>query len=322
MSVVRMNNFVRSCLLCSAIRLRNCKNRISIFPTSVHFFPKRYQSLTRDISDSINANLNEDFDYDTESPYSNIDFEAISNGDANKLKVLKMLQLEIDLMRQQGEKVPIRLNTKRWVELLDLSKEDRVSYLKHLWLVEIKTKHIKEKAKKRSESYLEFKAKQAEVSPIFVTTSSPMEYSLTKTSLFHRIYDATIHRLYNYKLLQAEWFGPKLLVDCSYEPFMNIKNLSNCVKQMVLMWSDNRDNGNPFDLIFCNVDKEGALWQKFTTRIPMIDDKDSPVHFTTDHYLELFPKKQLVYLTPHCKEVLEKFDPDDIYIIGNSLILY
>lgn len=320
-----MNNFfIRSCILCSAIRQRTCKNRFSIFPTPTCFLPKCYQSSSTHISSNLTAvNLNEDFDYDAESPYSNIDFEAIANGDEEKLKNLKVLQLEIDLMRQQGKKVPNHLTGECWKELLSIPISDyRVKYLKHLWLIEVREKLQKEKAKKKSENYSEFKARQAKIPPKNATTSSPIVYSLTDTSLFHRLYDVTINRLYNYKLLQAEWFGPKVIVDCSYEAFMTSKNLSNCAKQMMIMWSENRDHCNPCDLVFCNVNEQGALWQKLTGRMPMIRDVDSPVHFTAQHYLDVFPKKQLVYLTPNCSEILEKFNTDDIYIIGNDFVMY
>lgn len=318
MSVFKMNNLVRSCLICSTFRLRNYKNRISTIPL-VNFLPKRYESKIQGTSDQADVNLSEDFDFEAESPYSNIDFEAVSGGDAEKLKTLKILQLEVDLLRQQGEKVPARLSTERWKDLLSLSPSERPRYLQHLWLIDVKSRHAKEKARQKSESYLEFKANKNLAPPKSYATNSPLVYNLTETCLFHRIYDSTMIRFLNYKLLQAEWFGPKLIVDCSYEPFMNLRNTSNCVKQMVLMWSENRDHCNPYDLIFSNVNPKGVLWQKFTLRVPKINDDVSPVHFTTDHYLNLFPKERLVYLTPHCPETLEEFDPDDIYIIGNSL---
>lgn len=323
MSVFRMNNAIlRSCAMYSAIHLRNCKNSTGIFPAPVYFLQKCYQtSSTRDVSNLIDINLNEDFDFESESPYSNFDFESISDGDAEKLRAFKVLQLEVDLMRQQGEKVPIHLNGKRWKDLLNTPSECRPKYLQNLWMIEMKVKHEKEEAKKRYEVYLELKAKKKEAGPKRATTSSPIEYSLTGTSLFHRVYETTIHRFYHYKLLQAEWFGPKVIVDCSYESYMNPRNLNYCVKQMIAMWTENRENYNPYDIVFCNVDKEGTLWHKFFQRMSAIDDIDCPVHFTNKHYLDIFPRNKLVYLTPDSLETLHEFNPDDIYIIGKGLVL-
>lgn len=317
-----MNSIIsRFCMKYSAVSMRNRTSHLIVSPITAYNHAKRYQSSSNgDVSKSIDATLKEDFDYESESPYLNIDFEVISEGDPDKLKALKVLQLEIDLMRQQGEQVPSHLSIQRWKDLLTLdSLMGREKYLKHLWVVEMKQKHRQEKSQKKAQSYAQFKAQLEEADPKLKTTCSPLNYSLSETSLFHRLRDCTMNQFYNYKLLLAEWFGPKILVDCSYEQFMELKNVQSCVKQMLLMWSDNRENANPYDIIYCNVNQESSLWQKFTQRIPMITAADSPVHFTHQHYLDIFPREKLVYLTPHCNEILEHYSHDDIYIIGNGL---
>ena len=37
---------------------------------------------------------------------------------------------------------------------------------------------------------------------------------------------------------------------------------------------------------------------------------------STSSYLDLFPREKIVYLTPHCNQVLEGYDPDSVYIVG------
>lgn len=323
--MLRMISFIsRFCQKCSTISLRFPNNYSIVSPISAHNHPKRYQSSSnRDLSKLVDANVTEDFDYETESPYSNIDFEAICQGDAKKVNVLKVIQLEIELKRQQGEEVPTRITAERWKDLLSLNSfSSRDKYLRHLWIVEMKRKNRQEKSQIKAQSYEQFKSMLAEAVPQIKTTSSPLNYHLNETTLFHRIRNCTMNRFYNYKLLQAEWFGPKILVDCSYEPFMDVKNIQSCIKQMLLMWSENRDNISPYDIIFCNVEEKSSLWQKFTLRIPTITEADSPVHFTHQNYLDMYPKEKLVYLTPHCHEVLEHYSHDDIYIIGNCILMH
>jgi ribonuclease P protein 1 len=41
-----------------------------------------------------------------------------------------------------------------------------------------------------------------------------------------------------------------------------------------------------------------------------------PLHLHESSYLDKFPKEQLVYLTPHCREEMLEYDHDAIYIIG------
>ena len=43
---------------------------------------------------------------------------------------------------------------------------------------------------------------------------------------------------------------------------------------------------------------------------------DYPLEWSEKCYTELYPKENLVYLTPDCREELKVYDPDAIYIIG------
>lgn len=45
-------------------------------------------------------------------------------------------------------------------------------------------------------------------------------------------------------------------------------------------------------------------------------DPEFPLNVHKSSYLDLFPKQNLVYLTPHCREELTTYDHDAIYIIG------
>lgn len=50
--------------------------------------------------------------------------------------------------------------------------------------------------------------------------------------------------------------------------------------------------------------------------LPTIYDPCFPLNVHETSYLKVFPKEQLVYLTPHCREEMMEYDPDAIYIIG------
>lgn len=41
-----------------------------------------------------------------------------------------------------------------------------------------------------------------------------------------------------------------------------------------------------------------------------------PLNLHEKSYLDVFPKEQLVYLTPHCRDVMKEFDHNAVYIIG------
>lgn len=41
-----------------------------------------------------------------------------------------------------------------------------------------------------------------------------------------------------------------------------------------------------------------------------------PMNVHAESYLDVFDKKDLVYLTPHCRNELYEYNPDDVYIVG------
>lgn len=50
--------------------------------------------------------------------------------------------------------------------------------------------------------------------------------------------------------------------------------------------------------------------------IPTMLDPAFPLNVHSGSYLDHFPKDNLVYLTPHCKNDLTEYNPDHVYIIG------
>lgn len=277
---------------------------------------KRFKSSTsKNPSKLFDSLSTEDFDFDEDSPAFKADVDAITNGDPKMLKTLKSLQLQVDLLKLQQLEMPSSLSTENWKELLMCSSTNqRRKFLHFLWLKEQQANMKEARKRKKQESYKKYKA--SEKSEEVATTSSPIEYGLAKVFLFPIFRDHTINQLHNYQLLQAEWFGPHIILDCGYDLFMSPKNLATCSREMLRAWSTNRENLNPFDLFFCNFDPKGRLWPKFMQVFPNLIHPDCPIHYTNEHYLEFFPIEKLVYLTPHCNEMLEEYSSDDVYIIG------
>ena len=50
--------------------------------------------------------------------------------------------------------------------------------------------------------------------------------------------------------------------------------------------------------------------------LPNLDTPSGLIEYSTNSYLDLFPRSQLVYLTYNSETTLDKFNHDDIYIIG------
>lgn len=254
-------------------------------------------------SDTLNYQSN------TPKPFDDIDYDLITGGDEETLSKLKRLILEIDLLYESGEQVPSHLRVDQWQNLLQLSsRSSRMKHLKYLFLIEKKKENrIVRKLEKRAE-----RIERYENEP----KNNHINYGLMRNSMFHRIYEKQMNSLYNYRLCEAMLYGQDILIDCSYDGHMSLKEQTNCAKQLLLMWSYNRTHKDPFNIIFCNVDKESTVFKGLSKTIPTIDDPTFPLNYTKKNYLDLYPREKLVYLTPHCNEELKEYNHDDVYIIG------
>ena len=97
---------------------------------------------------------------------------------------------------------------------------------------------------------------------------------------------------------------------------MSPKEIKSCAKQLVEVHGGNRRHDHPFHIYLCNVNINGFLIELLHRYIPNLFEKDFPMTVTSKSYLELFDKNKLVYLTPHCNAILDKYDPQATYIIG------
>ncbi|KAK9502174.1 hypothetical protein O3M35_012757 [Rhynocoris fuscipes] len=248
--------------------------------------------------------------FSTDSFYSNIDYNAITKGDESLLKKLKIIMLEVEVLRQSGGRVPEKMSTERWIDVVNMkSKSQRFKQLAFWWLNEKRREGDKEKKViKRAVREESLKNINKENGHIY--------YGFGGSTIFLRVYDSTIDRWKNSRLIQAMQFNPTLVIDCGYEQHMNTAELNNCAKQLVYVFSENRSHDQPFNLYLCNASRENRLLRTLNKLIPTLYDDDFPLNITANSYTDIFPKEKLVYLTPHCNEELKQFNDDDIYIIG------
>lgn len=119
-----------------------------------------------------------------------------------------------------------------------------------------------------------------------------------------------------FRALQAFMHGQPIILDCSYEEHMVKKEILNAAKQLTYVFGDNRIHKEPFGIHLCNVNLEGPLMKQFRINVPSLNEPWFPMYMHSESYTDIFPKEKLVYLTPHCREELTKFDTDAIYIVG------
>lgn len=231
---------------------------------------------------------------------------AFIKSDPDNARRYKLLQLEIELMRQNGEKVPSRIKPYQWTPFFELkSNRQRQRYLLYLWKGEMKNLS-KQKKKLEKQKALESASLDTE----------GQQYSLGKNSFFMRIYDSTMNYGNHSRLISAMLYGQKLVFDCGYDDYMSAHELSSCAKQLLFVFANNREHIDPFDLYFCNLPQSSRLMQYLIRSIPTVNQPEFPLNITPKSYLDLFDKDRLVYLTPHCQNEMDHYDMNAVYIVG------
>lgn len=233
---------------------------------------------------------------------------------AEREKRVKVITLEMDVCRQEGRRVPDPANVKpkQWEEILALtSRSARWKYYAFLWQIEKRKESEALKKEKRRLVVEERREQEREQNE-----NGHLVYGLHHNTMFLRIYDTTMDRWNNNKLVNAMQFGAKLILDCSYDPHMVAREAKNAAKQLMLLFADNRLHSDPFDLHFCNANFNGFLMQALHKHMPTMLEPNFPMNIHEESYLDRFPRNKLVYLTPHCQNDLLEYNHDDIYIVG------
>uniref|UniRef100_A0A1B0AFT8 SAM-dependent MTase TRM10-type domain-containing protein n=1 Tax=Glossina pallidipes TaxID=7398 RepID=A0A1B0AFT8_GLOPL len=164
---------------------------------------------------------------------------------------LKVLQLEAEVARQEGKRVPTlhSLKDHHWDQIIAMpSRSARMRLYSFLWknaaIAESKKIKKQEKAAGAQERIEAIRKERAE-NPHIV-------YGLGNVSMFLRVYDATINHWMNHRLIRAMMFSPKIVLDCSYDNQMDRREAENAAKQLMLCFAENRANDDPFDMHYCN----------------------------------------------------------------------
>ncbi|KAI2810071.1 tRNA methyltransferase 10 C [Blomia tropicalis] len=150
-----------------------------------------------------------------------------------------------------------------------------------------------------------------------------LEYGLWHNSLLSRITKQSV-RDYRHKWLlrQSAMFGQKLIIDLDYDEYMKLYEARLLAQQIGILYYENRANKEmnkvlPFDIHFTNCTKATNTLPALSKHIKRFDELSSYFHHKSFiDYPELFPRKHLVYLSPHATKSLKTYSHEDIYIIG------
>lgn len=109
--------------------------------------------------------------------------------------------------------------------------------------------------------------------------------------------------------------SPKLILDFRFEyncdnRLAYIDDLMYTVDQMYKLNSRDKE---PFQMIFCNLNRNGKF-KKWLTKYYNLNKY--LVETTELNYTDIYPRKELVYLTADAKSEMIEYNPNKIYILG------
>uniref|UniRef100_A0A2M3ZJ33 tRNA (guanine(9)-N(1))-methyltransferase n=1 Tax=Anopheles braziliensis TaxID=58242 RepID=A0A2M3ZJ33_9DIPT len=172
---------------------------------------------------------------------------------------------------------------------VNLSKRQRKKLLKLAsWEEKKKAKRLKEKEK--------YKLKKV----IAIEKGLPVRIGPSRKELKRRAIDYSQAKI-------------EIAVDLSFDSMMIDKDVAKCVKQLLRMYTLNRRAACPVPLHFTGIVADGAV-QRHLSRYDGYEHWD--VKVSSSQLLDIFPRDRLLYLTSESENVLERLEPNDVYVIG------
>ncbi|CAK4074998.1 unnamed protein product [Aphanomyces euteiches] len=114
------------------------------------------------------------------------------------------------------------------------------------------------------------------------------------------------------RLAAASEKGQRVAIDCGYDSIMSNKEVNSLSKQIKFCYGLVKRMDNPFALTVTNCTPGSRL----ETALDRFSAKKWSIQLKTEGVSDLFPKEDLVFLTPDSTTLLETVDPSKVYVIG------
>lgn len=270
---------------------------------------RRYGSALADcdpVPKVMHAALNGPNDY----PYSftREQEDLIVRGDPERRSEFQALMVRFFTLRQGGLELPETLSVEDVEKMLPMTLNLRKKYIKHL--LKVQYVRMKEEKRKLDDKAILESLRQSRVK----TENSWLNYHVFGNALFPRVTNVALTHFYDHVTMRGSEFGQNIVLDCSYEGYMDELRTKLCAKQILLSNEVNRKNRRPFALNLCNLDMDSSLAHHLMRMNPKLF-RSGPIKSHSCSYLDIFDRKRLVYLTPHTHVTVE-YNPDDVYIVG------
>ncbi|KAK5874145.1 hypothetical protein PBY51_019118 [Eleginops maclovinus] len=225
-------------------------------------------------------------------------------GDSKDSSSLEATRDLVVMWRQAGKLVPEEMTDEEVQTLAELTtKSSRKKYLKYLSIKEghKKARKVKQQKKKAEREH---------------TMEDPREDYELENTLFLKFWSRTMDKHQAWRIAQSMMFDQPLVFDMSYDSNMARRELENTVQQLMEVEGWNRRATEPYNLHFCNLKADGAYHKELLKRYGAEVWERMLINSSDQHYIDLFPREQIVYLTADSPNILRKYDHSKVYIVG------
>ncbi|CAF0768145.1 unnamed protein product [Didymodactylos carnosus] len=236
--------------------------------------------------------------------------------DLNEAQKRRVIELELQTLRESGERVPERIPDEKWSELSTTALlESRKTIYGYLFLREL---HKKKRAANVAINDKRRIASAKKRSELLADGRVPSNYP-GYASIYRHFGHHHEKLMREQKLLIPARLNDIIVIDCGFEQeHARERYLSNLVEQIQYLYADINKFHSPSFVYLCNLMKDGRLHFEFNRRSPL---ENLCFETTEVSYLDLFPKEKFIYLSPDSQNEMLEYDHDAIYIIGGIVDL-
>lgn len=249
-------------------------------------------------------------------------FEELVKTDRDRERI-KMILSEYELEKYNTSQVPTVLTVQMMAELLgtnnefDLLKLLKSFFRKEVRKVVVKSKRELEKKLTRERLDKKYEDRSSSRTGMEFTADGVPIYGKWKTTMFIGFNRETLRKANDRLVRDAILFGPRLAIDFGYsEELMKPMTYQTMMTQIYFTLNEIRKARTPFHLNLCNLQPGSQLERFFRKEMPYMFQPNSLINVTSQSYLDIFPRKSLVYLTADAERTLPRVDPEKVYVIG------
>ncbi|XP_053202327.1 mitochondrial ribonuclease P protein 1 homolog isoform X2 [Panonychus citri] len=266
-------------------------------------------------------------DYDKEEIYENVTYEDLTVDMFKELiktdedaKQIEQILASYTVAKYETGKVPTTLTLENMSKLLQMNFYKREQYFLTLFNREL-SKYLRQKTARplpERHPHLEIErnaGKQQIMGVRFDSETGAPLYGEWLNSHFLRFRKAELTHSVDSNLISGYMFGPKIVIDCDYD--------LNIVEAKKVVWDINytikaiSKQTDPFNLLLT-----GPINSSYKNMLNELLDSSNPkfgyigLQMKDEHFLDLFPKEKIIYLSPYSVNPLKSYDKDSIYVLG------